>query len=138
KNLTLSPISLLDAGRCALALNCTADLNASESCTYVVPRTGRCDQLCTGCPAECRIDDLNISGGIPSSCAGDDGDLIAECKSCPMGCKVSSEKIKALDEQAMAANSCGDCPLDHRLISPSLPIDYTTGSCSLGRSEEHT
>lgn len=120
--------------RCAWASDCPASLTATESCVYVVPPTGRCVDLCGGCPVECRLDTFSglPSDQLPPTCVDPEtGNYWAACTSCPEGCKVRYSQIEAKDAAADANGSCTSCPLDKRIIWTTLPPDYTSGDCSL-------
>lgn len=56
--------------KCAWAANCPASMNASQSCVYVMPPTGTCNDLCQGCPSECRIANLTTADilTLPETC----------------------------------------------------------------------
>jgi hypothetical protein len=120
--------------RCNLAQDCPANLTATESCTYVVPVTGKCDTLCGGCPYECRIDSIAslAPGDLPATCKDPATNLLwLACVSCPEGCMVRNSQLEQLDDYADGNNSCESCPLNNRLIAPDLPDSYKTGDCSL-------
>ena len=113
---------------CQQAVDCPASLTATDSCVYVVPVTGRCADLCGGCPNECRLDSLatTASGDLPPSCVDPDtGNYWAACNSCPEGCKARISQIQSKDESADAEGSCTSCPMEKRLIAPTLPPEYT-------------
>jgi hypothetical protein len=125
--------SILKAARCSLAADCKASLTATDSCVYVVPVTGKCNDLCGGCPYECRIDSIAAGDSdLPSTCIDPDTDDIwAACTVCPEGCKVRESQLLQLNDSAAGNSSCQSCALERRLIAPSLPPNYTIGSCSL-------
>ncbi len=118
------------AARCALASDCTANLTATSSCVYVLPQTGLCNDICSGCPAECRIDSLATtpSAQLPATCKDGNGNYLAACASCTDGCKVRMAQIQDLNASAAGNNSCQSCPLDHRIVATSLPQEYTTNT----------
>ncbi len=120
------------AAACALASDCVASLNASLSCVYVLPQTGLCNDLCGGCPSECRIDSLasTPSAQLPTTCKDGNGNYLAACTSCTDGCKIRMAQIQALEPAATGNNSCGSCPDDHRIIANNLPQDYISGACA--------
>ncbi|HSB47209.1 MAG TPA: hypothetical protein VLD37_04280 [Candidatus Bilamarchaeum sp.] len=126
--------SVEKAVRCSLASQCPASLTAEQSCTYVIPVTGRCSDLCGACPSECRIDTLatTAAADLPASCKDPNtGAYWAACLTCPEGCKVRNSQLQELDAAADGNNTCGSCPVTNRLIAPTLPLDYTTGGCGL-------
>ncbi len=116
---------------CVQAAYCIASLDADDNCVYVIPDTGRCDELCIGCPAECRIIDATASE-LPAQCKEDDGTtLLAACSSCLTNvdsCTVRKTDITSLDPPS---EFCGSCPVIKRLVSSALPNDYITGGCSV-------
>ncbi len=120
--------SKADAGQeqvalCNLARDCVESTNAFESCVYVFPETGSCDDLCEGCPTYCRIEGGDIDN-MADSCK--DGDqLIAACQSCTESCKVNIEII-----QNLPGEQCTSCPDERRIVSATLPNNYTQGDCS--------
>ncbi len=116
--------------RCELAKKCPASLTAENSCVYVVPQSGHCDDfgVCLGCPKECRID--SFTGAIPESCKDSNGQYLATCKSCTDGCKVLKNNLETLDTLAKTDNFCGSCPIDNRLVGSGIPVSYSQGGCS--------
>jgi hypothetical protein len=124
--------------RCNLASDCRADTNALNSCTYVIPVTGKCVDLCGGCPSECRIDSFatTAAANLPASCIDPaTNNYWLSCLSCPEGCKVRNSQLQALDAEADGNSTCGSCPVDHRLIAPTLPLNYTTGGCGIDQCD---
>jgi hypothetical protein len=119
------------AAQCALASQCPASLTASQSCVYVLPQTGSCNDLCGSCPIQCRIDAFATMdpSQIPQSCKDSNGNYLQACVQCTDGCKAQYAEIQANQTIAQADNKCGSCPLDHWLISSGLPQDYLTGGC---------
>jgi len=107
--------------RCALASHCPASTTATESCVFVLPRTGACNDLCLECPAHCRIDGANPANMQPDCKEGDA--LKPACAACVESCKVTIENIQNLSED------CGSCPDEKRVLTPSLPSSYITGAC---------
>jgi len=107
--------------RCRWAKDCPADTDATDSCTYVIPTTGPCDEICSDCPAECR---LGGSGADPPD------DCPGSCDDCTAGCEARWSDLEALDELADGNNTCTSCPLNKRLVYQVLPTEYYTGSCS--------
>ncbi|MBU0532507.1 hypothetical protein KKB44_03365 [Candidatus Micrarchaeota archaeon] len=102
------------------------DLDAYESCVYVMPETGMCDELCMDCPTYCRFtDEANLSS-VPIECK--DGDeLIAQCRECHETCKLNVTKI---EELGPVSPMCDDCPPEKRLMGSGLPDNYTSNGCS--------
>jgi hypothetical protein len=107
--------------KCEWAADCPAHLTASSSCTYVVPESGQCDEVCSECPSECRIG--GSGADIPSGCPG-------QCDDCTDGCKAQWSTILAQDAAADGNGTCGSCPLNKRLIYHTLPEEYYSGGCS--------
>ncbi|MBD3209998.1 hypothetical protein GF318_01300 [Candidatus Micrarchaeota archaeon] len=104
---------------CEKAKFCPASLDANESCVYVVPETGMCEDLCTGCPFWCRIE-----GGDPENMIDCED---AACEACHPTCFAGVGDIEALNPPA---EFCGDCPPERRLLGSGLPDNYTEGNCS--------
>jgi hypothetical protein len=116
---------------CVLASQCPASLTASDSCVWVVPDSGRCDELCVECPAECRIRDAALSD-LPAQCKNEDEDaLSAACSACITNydsCTVGMNDITSLNPPA---GQCGSCPAHRRIIYSTLPNEYITGGCDI-------
>jgi len=123
-----------DPERCnEYAGDCPANLTAEESCTWVIPDTGPCDELCAGCPDFCRIE-----GGsedlLSSGCIDEETDEVYEgCEICPSTCKINIAQLEALDPQAP---NCTACPAEKRLLGTGLPDDLITGGCGLDSCPE--
>lgn len=113
-------------GACIDAKDCPVSLNANESCAYVIPATGLCDGLCTGCPDHCRVDGADTTK-MDSDCLSG-GALSSACSQCPESCKINKTQITAKDPPS---GVCTGCPPERRLIGSSLPTNYTNGSCSV-------
>ncbi|MBU0528099.1 hypothetical protein KKE92_06460 [Candidatus Micrarchaeota archaeon] len=107
--------------RCALASHCNASTVATESCVFVLPRTGNCNDLCIDCPAHCRITGANPANMQPDCKEGDA--IKPACVSCVESCKITIENLGNLPED------CGACPDEKRVLTPSLPNAYITGDC---------
>jgi len=135
-NLTWRPTPPHDAGRaaeCRYAADCNASLVATESCVYVVPDTGRCDDLCGDCPAHCRIAGANVSR-LPPDCTETDGSLKGSCEDCLEDydtCAVTMTQINAL---APPDPSCNDCWAERRVVYSTLPEEYTLDLGETGKS----
>ena len=109
---------------CNNARDCPANLNATESCVFIMPETGNCNDLCGDCPAWCRIAGADINE-LPDSCK-DGGELLSSCTNiCPDSCKVNITHIESLPGEL-----CTDCPDEKRILAPTLPNSYTADSCS--------
>lgn len=108
--------------RCEMAHDCTASLVANESCVYVVPPTGACSDLCSGCNPECRIEGASLSD-LPSICSSQ----VAACTRCSSTCKVDINSITSLTP---AGGMCGGCSATQRILHPNMPQTYREGSCS--------
>lgn len=116
--------------QCVFAANCPASLDAYQNCVWVIPDTGRCSDLCIGCPAECRIRDANLAD-LPAQCKDGDGNLLSWCSSCWTNvdsCTIGMSDITMLEPPA---EYCGSCPAIKRLVYSTLPDDYITGGCSI-------
>ncbi|MBN1170414.1 hypothetical protein JXA56_05285 [Candidatus Micrarchaeota archaeon] len=109
---------------CNMAADCPASLDATESCVYVLPETGNCNDLCSGCPAWCRMDGADIAN-LPDSCK-ENGELLDACTNvCPDSCKVNITSI-----QNLPGELCTACPDEKRILASTLPNSYTNGTCS--------
>ncbi|MDD5171783.1 MAG: hypothetical protein PHF60_01985 [Candidatus ainarchaeum sp.] len=108
--------------RCNWAADCPASLAAALSCTYVIPESGQCDEVCADCPSECRVGGSGTD--LPDHCSTD------SCDSCTDGCKAQWSTIEALDVLAQGNGTCTSCPLNKRLIYHTLPESYYSGGCS--------
>ncbi|NYZ74157.1 hypothetical protein H0O00_03365 [Candidatus Micrarchaeota archaeon] len=107
--------------RCEDAQSCPGSEDAYQSCRYIVPQSGRCDDICAACPPECRI---TGSGAIvPDYCP-------AECTDCMDGCVVQWSALAALAGDAFADGKCSACEIYKRLTYSNLPDEYANGSCS--------
>lgn len=113
--------------RCNWAKDCPASLTAEDSCVFVIPRTGLCSDtsLCGECPAYCRVSNANTDN-LPASCKDGDGNLLAACVACTDSCMVNKSIIGNLT----GADDCGSCPLERRILEPSMPDIYLNGVCS--------
>jgi len=105
--------------KCDMADDCLPNAtDAFNSCTYVLPDFGVCDNLCRDCPNYCRLD---ITTGLPTDCYKDDGTtLIDACTKCTGGCKAMASAL---------TTSCNDCPLAYRIMGENLKPEYTYGYC---------
>jgi hypothetical protein len=103
--------------------DCIASLDANDSCVWVMPQFGSCDDLCTGCPEECRISNgtSNTSGILPEYCSNDSEDGPA-CQQCPDTCKVPLESIEA--KAPTDGTNCTSCPETMRIYGTNLPASY--------------
>jgi len=115
------PDAMKGKKKCDQAKDCQASTNAYESCTYVIPQLGFCDDICIGCPAHCRLDQYPETG-LPGDCYKDDGTTILDaCTSCPGTCKA---KVSGLD-----TTLCSGCPSFMRLSGNDLGPEYSTAPC---------
>ncbi len=129
------PESVEGAERCNdYPADCPANLTAEESCVWVFPETGSCDDLCAGCPEYCRLEAGGsplILDNLPTDCLNEDEtELSTACQECPSVCKVGLDNIAALNPPPP---NCSGCYLEYRLVlyGGDIPEDYTTGACSL-------
>ncbi len=127
---------------CNNAKDCPASLTAESSCVYVMPETGRCDDLCPGCPAYCRM--VGQVGGthpapvnlanLPEECKNVAGSALStECTNCVTlhdSCAVNITFINAI-APVSPSTACSSCPVEKRLLSSDLAPDYTDGGCSM-------
>jgi hypothetical protein len=116
--------------QCVFAAACPASLDAYQNCVYVIPDSGRCNDLCVACPAECRIRDANLAD-LPAQCKDGDGNLLSPCATCHTAydsCTIGMTDITSLNPPA---ESCGSCPAVKRIVYSTLPEDYVTGGCSI-------
>lgn len=127
---------------CERAEHCVApeegDNNAYESCVYIMPRFGSCDDLCLNCPPQCRLtnaDPENLPDDcfVPPEWGGEiektDDNLLPLCLECPDTCKVNIDIIRAMDGEI--APACSECDFEHRLIYSTLPSEqYYGGGCA--------
>jgi len=111
--------------RCVMAEDCPASLDPYESCVWVLPDTGSCDDLCFGCPSYCRIRNGN-EDDLSEACF-DEGELIAECLDCSDACKIDIDKVEDLGP---VAPNCTACPPERRIMGSTIPEDLRTGDCS--------
>ena len=108
--------------------DCPSSLIADESCVWVIPDTGPCDELCAGCPSYCRIEGGN-EDLLSTDCIDNETDEIYEgCGICPSTCKVDISQIEALDP---SGSECASCPAEKRLLGTNPPDDLITGGCDL-------
>ncbi len=110
------------------AADCPASLTAEDTCTWIIPDTGPCDDLCVGCPSYCRI-----SGGTEENfaeeCFDEDTEEYLEvCTACPEVCKLEAAEIAALNP---VSPDCVGCPIEKRILGAALPEELTTGACSM-------
>ena len=114
-----------DSEKCnKYAKDCPVSLNADESCVWVMPLTGSCDDLCTGCHQYCRI----IEGNVADMASGCDNDDVQwACEQCPDTCKLHRDEIKALNPQPP---NCTGCPPEKRILGAHFPAELTTGDCA--------
>ncbi len=113
---------------CKWAKNCPVSEVAEESCVYIIPDTGLCEDLCPDCEPYCRIEGADLSL-LPDDCKTEDGtELLPQCLLCPDSCKVRIDDITELNPPS---GSCDVCPAERRVIYSNLPDNYTTGNCSL-------
>jgi len=116
--------------------DCPASLNAEESCTWVIPESGTCDEICSGCPKYCRISGADINH-LPEDCFEEDAeapyvedDLLDVCVECHPTCMIEIGALEAIDD-SITDGSCSGCYLERRLLGASLlPAEYIEGSCS--------
>ncbi|MBU0591425.1 hypothetical protein KKF81_01290 [Candidatus Micrarchaeota archaeon] len=141
-SLTWWPTPNEDAGNyheCLIAQNCPVNLVAEQSCAYVIPEIGTCNDeaICGNCPAYCRIDnnpnyteeDQVDFDQLPDDCKDETGTVFSEaCMNCPNSCKVRKHDIL---EITVPEGMCSACPAEKRIVTPSLPEEYTTDGCSL-------
>lgn len=109
---------------CNNAADCPANLTAENSCVYVLPTIGSCEELCEGCPAHCRIEGADVSN-MADSCKNDDDELLEECDLCIETCKVTIEDIENLP------GDCGSCDPEKRIVASWIPATYTSDECSI-------
>ncbi len=114
-------------GKCNDARDCTPNLDAYESCSYVIPQTGKCDELCQDCKPYCRIDGADLDR-LPADCKTEGGELRSQCANCPVSCKVRKIDIENLNPPA---GICSACDVEKRITYTGLPEDYLTGDCSM-------
>jgi len=105
---------------------------AQQSCVYVMPETGTCDDLCPGCPVYCRLTGTLSMGNLPADCKNSAGNALSDaCTACVQqhdSCTVSMTLIKS---HAPVAPNCSACPAEMRILYPDLPSSYMSGGCSL-------
>ncbi|MEW6723163.1 MAG: hypothetical protein AB1324_07905 [Candidatus Micrarchaeota archaeon] len=115
--------------RCTMAEDCDPSFDALQSCSYIIPDTSSCSQLCEGCDEVCRVltDDIN---NLPSQCINGSVLPIA-CQNCPVGCKVNSTYIAEVSPDA-----CTGCAAEKRIVTygSTMPSDYITGACDIETS----
>jgi hypothetical protein len=116
--------------------DCVESLDAEDSCVWVMPEFGMCEDLCGGCPEECRfLDQADIPISSAPTCYDSDGKFLSACSSCPNTCRVNMTWIENVKPDTGDLN-CSNCPINHRLIpgTEGLPYNYTldtsTHSCS--------
>jgi hypothetical protein len=118
--------SLPKAKACNKAKDCVASLTANDSCVYVFPDTGPCEDLCVGCDEECRLIGADFDN-LPSNLKDHCNSIQTACDACHDTCKVKLSDISALSPPA---GQCTDCPEEMRLMAPDIPEEYTQDSCS--------
>jgi len=114
--------------RCVAAEDCPVSNDAYQSCSYAIPETGSCVELCTGCPEICRVTTENINN-LPSQCINSSSSqLQVPCQQCPVGCKVNATYIEELDTP-----ECSGCLAERRIVTygETMPEDYLNGSCDI-------
>lgn len=127
--------SVPETGEKATACNvytkdCPADMDSEESCVWVFPETGKCDDICAGCPSYCRVEgaDVNL---LPDDCLDEGGtELSVACEECSSTCMLNIEEIEDLNPPA---GECTDCLPEYRLVifGGDAPDEYTTAGCSI-------
>jgi len=109
---------------CEKANDCVASLIADNSCTWVLPITGSCDEICSSCPVQCRITDGDSDN--MEECDG------AICADCHETCMITLADIEEMEEEAAEetglSGDCNNCPLEKRLMGADLPLSYSTGN----------
>ncbi|MFH1393442.1 MAG: hypothetical protein ABII71_02535 [Candidatus Micrarchaeota archaeon] len=119
--------------QCNLASECPASMDAFESCVYVIPQWGSCDEeLCVNCPPQCRLENADPAN-LPEECFTDAYDaadpstweIVEQCANCPTTCEVDVDFIETLD-----IGNCTGCPMESRLLHHALPLEYIGGDCS--------
>jgi len=114
--------------------DCPASMDAEESCTWVIPESGTCDEICSGCPKHCRIsgaDELHL----PDECfeefeEGEERVLLDVCAECHPTCMIDIAALETIDD-SITDGSCSACYLERRLLGGSiLPSEYIEGPCS--------
>lgn len=128
ENTDYRPIKI-DAGQsqfldCLKAFDCPASLDAFQSCVYVFPETGSCNDLCPLCPTYCRVAGGDVDN-MAESCKDGDGTLLDACESCTESCKVNVEIIENLPGEM-----CTTCPVEKRIVSSTMPNSYVQDECS--------
>lgn len=110
--------------------DCPANLTATESCTWVIPDSGTCDEICSGCPRYCRISGADPAH-LPEDCFEEESDeLLAACVECHPTCMIEISALEAVDD-SITDGSCSACYLERRLLGGSvLPPEYIEGPCS--------
>ncbi|HIE55673.1 MAG TPA: hypothetical protein EYP90_10910, partial [Chromatiaceae bacterium] len=118
---------------CEYAAECPASMDAFDSCVYIIPQWGSCDEeLCIGCPAECRIIGAELEE-LPEECLLDTYDpdnsstweMSEACNQCPSTCKVTIDFIETLD-----IGNCTGCQMERRILHHSIPPEYLEGDCA--------
>jgi hypothetical protein len=109
-------------------------MTAEESCVYVMPETGKCNDLqyCLNCPAYCRISgNINLAD-MPAECKAGNA-LTYACSNCIRAydsCAVDISTIKGI-APVPPSTDCAACPAEKRLIYSGLPNEYLSGGCRL-------
>ncbi len=131
--------------RCLQAADCPASIIATQSCVYIMPETGRCDALCPGCPAYCRLTgpvdaghpaplgNVNLDN-LPADCkqiVGGVASLTTACRTCLTSHGSCTVGLQAINGLSPPPTACTSCPAEKRMLSSGLPPDYITGGCSL-------
>ncbi len=120
---------------------CVADsTDATKSCTWVIPEFGSCEDLCAGCPEECRFTNpSDVSPDAEPQCYDQNKNYLSACTNakCSNSCKLDITQINAIPNPE---NKCSACPANHRIL-PSVSVldaNYTTDigayKCSLDTS----
>jgi len=115
--------------------DCVASTNANDSCVWVMPDFGSCEDFCSGCPQECRFaseSDLSIS--TEPTCFNTSSNKVWEaCKECSSTCKLNISLIEAKAPATGDTENCSACELTHRILpgTGNLPSAYISGDCSL-------
>ncbi len=116
--------NIKNADRCNVyPKDCIASTDASQSCVWVLPPFGSCDDSCDGCPQECRISNgtKSMSKILPDYCTNVSLDGPA-CKKCTDMCKVPIDAIYA--KAPSDSVNCSRCPQTMRITGTNLPANY--------------
>lgn len=112
------------------AKDCPENLDAFESCTWIIPDSGTCNEICGGCPSYCRISGADTTH-LPEDCFEEDSDeLLSACVECHPTCMIEISALQALDD-SITDGSCSGCYLERRLLGgTTLPAEYIEDDCS--------